>query len=174
MKSSSTLNAKNNAVDDSTIEKKNDLNSYLTIYKEGDYVLRARPPGKVSQRTSLTAKYSSWWKGPFLIVKIFQSEFCGNKIHYTLLNLVNNHEYKADVTHLKPLYYDPNEVIPLSVALRDTTEHLVEAILDHKINETTNVSMWKVQWDDETEEQATWEPHSTVKDVEKFHFCCYI
>ena len=33
--------------------------------------------------------------------------------------------------------------------------------------------MWKVQWDDETEEQATWEPHSTVKDVEKFHLYCY-
>ena len=78
-----------------------------------------------------------------MIVKIFQSKFCGNKIHYTLLNLVNI--YKADVTHLKPFYCEPNEVIPLSVALRDTTEHLVEAILDHKINETTNVSMWKVQ-----------------------------
>ena len=36
----------------------------------------------------------------------------------------------------------------------------------------TNVSMWKVQWD-ETEEQATWEPHSTVKDVEKFNLYCY-
>ena len=61
----------------------------------------------------------------------------------------------------------------MSVALRDTAEHLVEAILaDHKINETTNVSMWKVQWD-ETEEQATWEPHSTVKDIEKFHLYCF-
>jgi len=91
----------------------------------------------------LTGKCSSWWKGPFLIVKIFQSECCGNKIHHTQLNLVNNHEYKADVTHLKPFYYDPNEVIPLSVALRDTMEHLVEAILYHKVNETTNISMWK-------------------------------
>ena len=85
-----------------------------------------------------------------MIVKIFQSEFCGNKIQYTLLYLFK-----------------------LSVALRDTTEHLVEAILDHKINETTNVSMWKVQWDDEIEEKATWEPHSTFKDVEKFHLYCY-
>ena len=80
-----------------------------------------------------------------MIVKIFQSEFCGSKIHYTLLNRVNNHEYKANITYLKPFYYDPNRVIPLSVALRDTTEHLVEAILHHKINETTNGSMWTVQ-----------------------------
>ena len=75
-----------------------------------------------------------------------------NKIHYTPLNLVTNHEYKVDVMHLKPFYYEPNEVIPLNVTLTDTTEHLVEEILDHKTNETTNVSMWKVQWDDETEE----------------------
>ena len=75
--------------------------------------------------------------------------------------------------HLKPFYYDPDEVIPLSVALRDTTEHYVEAILDHDINERTKVSMWKVQWDDESEAHATWDPHSTVKDVEKFHLYRY-
>ena len=91
---------------------------------EKDYVVPPRPPEKVS-REGLAGKYSSWWKGPFMIVKIFQSEYCGNKKHYTLLNLVNNHEYKADVMHLKPFYYDPDEVIPLSVALRDTTEHYV-------------------------------------------------
>jgi len=160
------------AVASSDVVTYNELNPTLTSYKEGDYVLRARPPGKVS-REGLAGKYSSWWKGPFMIVKIFQSEYCGNKKHYTLLNLVNNHEYKADVMHLKPFYYDPDEVIPLSVALRDTTEHYVEAILDHDINETTKVSMWKVQWDDESEAHATWEPHSTVKDVEKFHLYCY-
>ena len=58
-----------------------------------------------------------------MIVKIFQSEYCGNIKHYTPLNLVNNYEYKADVMHLKPFYYDPDEVIQLSVPLRDTTEH---------------------------------------------------
>jgi len=45
-----SLNAKNDMVDNSTIEKENDLNSYLTSCKEGDYVLRACPPGKISQK----------------------------------------------------------------------------------------------------------------------------
>ena len=42
-----SLNAKNDMVDNSTIEKENDLNSYLTSCKEGDY---ACPPGKISQK----------------------------------------------------------------------------------------------------------------------------
>ena len=86
------------AVASSDVVTYNELNPTLTSYKEGDYVLRARPPGKVS-REGLAGKYSSWWKGPFMIIKIFQSEYCGNKKHYTLLNLVNNHEYKADVMY---------------------------------------------------------------------------
>ena len=60
--------------------------------------------------------------------------------------------------HLKTFYYDLDEVIPLSLTLRDTTEHYIEAIIDHDMNVTTIVSMWN----DEREAQATWEPHSTV------------
>jgi len=43
------LNAKKDIIDNSSIEKENDVNSNLTSYKEGDYVLRARP-GKVSEK----------------------------------------------------------------------------------------------------------------------------
>ena len=149
-----------------------DENPHLTSYKEGDYVLRARPPGKIS-REGLAGKYSSWWKGPFKIVGIVHTEYCSNKKHYTLLNLVNQHEYKADVMHLKPFYYDPDEVIPLNIAIKDTHEQIVDEIMEHSINEVTKVSMWKVKWEDESEAQATWEPYSTVKDVEKFHIYCY-
>ena len=60
--------------------------------------------------------------------------------------------------HLKTFYYDLDEVIPLSLTLRDTTEHYIEAIIDHDMNVTTIVSMWN----DEREAQATWESHSTV------------
>jgi hypothetical protein len=105
-------------------------------------------------------------------VKVIDSQFLGKK-QYRLLNLVTNNESNADVTHLKPFYYDPAEVTPLSVALRDTAEQMVEGIVGHRIDPTTRRSFWLVHWEGEAECQATWEPHSTVKDVEKFHVYCF-
>jgi hypothetical protein len=137
----------------------------------GEFVLRCRPPDKIV-RSGIAGKYSSWWRGPFEIVKVIDSQYLGKK-QYRLLNLVTNNESNADVTHLKPFYYDPAEVTPLSVALRDTAEQMVEGIVGHRIDPTTRRSFWLVHWEGEAECQATWEPHSTVKDVEKFHVYCF-
>ena len=76
--------------------------------------------------------------------------------------------------HLKPFYYNPDEVIPLNVTIKDTHEQIVDKIIEHSIDEVTKVSKWKVTWEDESKAQATWETYSTVKDVEKFHIYCYV
>ena len=71
--------------------------------------------------------------------------------------------------HLKPFQYNPDEVISLNIAIQDTHEQIVDEIIEHSIDEVNKVSNWKVEWEDESEAQETWEPYSTVKDVEKFH-----
>ena len=48
--------------------------------------------------------------------------------------------------HLKPFYYDPDEVIPLNIANKDTHEQIVDEIIEHCIDEITKVSKWKVEW----------------------------
>ena len=57
--------------------------------------------------------------------------------------------------HLKPFYYDPDEVIPLNIAIKDTHEQIVDEIIERSIDEVTNVSKWKGKWKDESEAQAT-------------------
>ena len=46
--------------------------------------------------------------------------------------------------HLKPFYYDSDEVIPLNIAIKDTHEQIVDKIIEHSIDEITKVSKWKV------------------------------
>jgi hypothetical protein len=160
------------ATSSSEIDKKIErFEPEAAIFKENDFVLRIKPPSKLV-RDGVLGKYSSYWRGPFKVIKVFKTAHKG-KYHYTLLNLVNGKEYKADMTHLKPFYYDPAEVTPLSIAVRGTEEQLVADILDHSVDQKTQRSLWRVQWDGESAEQATWEPHSVVKDVEKFHLYCY-
>jgi len=117
-----------------------DENLFLTSYKKGDCALRARPLRKIS-REGLAGKYSSWWKGPFKIVGIVNTKHCSNKKHYSLLYLVNQHEYKADVLHRNPFYYDRDEVIPLNIATKDSHEQIVDEIIE----EATKPSKRKVK-----------------------------
>ena len=42
---------------------------------------------------------------------------------YTIRNLATQHEYIADVTHLKPFYHDRTYVVPLNIAVKDTDEY---------------------------------------------------
>ena len=68
--------------------------------------------------------------------------------------------------HLKPFYYDSDEVIPLNIAIKDTHEQIVDKIIEHSIDEVTKVLNWKVKWEDESEAQEIWElnlPSMTLK-----------
>jgi hypothetical protein len=65
------------------------------------------------------------------------------KAWYTIQNLVTTKEYYADVTHIKPFYFNPNYVTPINIATRDTDETVVEKILDHNFDDTNN-KLWLV------------------------------
>ena len=41
-----------------------------------------------------------------------------DKVSYTIRNLTTGKDYLADVTHLRPFFYDPKLTTPLNVAAR--------------------------------------------------------
>ena len=48
----------------------------------------------------------------------------------TIHNLVNQHEYIADVTHLKPFNHNPTYVVPLNIVVKDTDEYIIDQIVE--------------------------------------------
>ena len=52
--------------------------------------------------------------------------------------------YFADVTHLKPFYYDPLYINPPNIAGKDTEESVVQAVTAHDFSDPMN--KWMVQW----------------------------
>ena len=51
-------------------------------------------------------------------------------------------EYFADITHLKPFFFDPPYITPLNIATRD--ESVVLQILEHDFSDMEN-KLWLVQ-----------------------------
>ena len=62
----------------------------------------------------------------------------------TIRDIDNQHEYIADVTHLKPFYHDPTYVVPLNIAVKDTDEYVIDQIVGYNPNS---------QWHDELDGQ---------------------
>lgn len=93
------------------------------------------------------------------------------KTWYTITNLVTTREYFADITHLKPFYYDPDFVTPLKVSARDSEESVVSEIVEHDFSDPTN-KLWLVKWLVDEPPGGTWENRETLKDVEAFHHYC--
>jgi hypothetical protein len=144
-----------------------DMDPYqLTAYSVGDFVLREYPPTKAGKGPP--NKYSSWWRGPYEITNVQRTDV---KNIYTIRNLVTQHEYVADVTHLKPFYHDPTYVVPLNIAVKDTDEYVVDQIVGHNISDPTDTK-WRVRWAGYEASDDTWEPLANIKDVEVFHEYC--
>jgi len=61
-----------------------------------------------------------------------------------ITNLVTTREYFADITHLKPFYYDHDFVTPLNLATRDSDESVVSEILEHDFSDPKN-KLWLVK-----------------------------
>ena len=93
------------------------------------------------------------------------------KTWYTITNLVTTREYFADITHLKPFYYDPDFVTPLNIAVRDSEESVVSEIVEHDFSDPTN-KLWLVKWLVDEPPGGTWENRQTLKDIEVFHHYC--
>jgi hypothetical protein len=142
----------------------------LTEYVVGDNVLRRYPTTKIGYANP--NKYGSWWRGPYLVTAVSKVPiiYGFEKLWYTIQNLVPTKEYFADVTHLKPFYFDPDYVTPLNIATRDTDESVVLRILDHDFSDTTD-KRWLVEWFG-ADSPHTWERHATLKNVEAFHQYC--
>jgi hypothetical protein len=149
-----------------------DLSPYVdTTYQVGDYVLRRYPATKAGQGNP--NKYGSWWRGPYLVTAAQQVPivYGYRKTWYTITNLVTTREYFADITHLKPFYYDPDFVTPLNIAVRDSEESVVSEIVEHDFSDPTN-KLWLVKWLVDEPPGGTWENRETLKDVEAFHHYC--
>jgi cleavage and polyadenylation specificity factor subunit 1 len=109
-----------------------------TRYEINTYVLAKYPTNNL--RDGPPEKYKLFWRGPY---KITSSE--GDE--YTLLNLVNNKEFKLHVTQLKPYLYDPESTDPRTIALKDQHFFDVEKILKHKGNiKRKNSLSFLVRW----------------------------
>ena len=64
------------------------------------------------------------------------------KTWHTITNVVTTREYFADITRLKPFYYDPDFVTPLNIAARDSDESVVSDILEHDFSDPNK--LWLV------------------------------
>jgi transposase InsO family protein len=139
----------------------------ITTYDIGDYVLRRYSPNKIGNGPPM--KYSSWWRGPYVITSKLQTE---KKIIYTIKNLISAKEYRVDVMHIKPFYFDPKKSIhPLNIAARDTDEYVVDHIVTHDFSDPQS-KLWRVRWAGFDPDDDTWEPYDHLKDVEAFHQYC--
>jgi transposase InsO family protein len=156
----------NNTHEPSVVELTMD-NFIITTYNVGDYVLRRCSPSKLGNGPPV--KYSSWWRGPYIVSSTLHT---GDKIIYTIKNLISGKEYKVDVMHIKPYYFDPNKSInPLNIAAKDIDEYVVDHIVTHDFSNPKD-KKWRVRWAGYEAEEDTWEPLEHLKDVEAFHQYC--
>jgi hypothetical protein len=90
---------------------------------------------------------------------------------YFIKNMVTLKEYSTHVAELKPFFYDPAYINPVTIAIRNEGEYVVDSIKEHARNDD-NEMMWKVHWQDYSDEDDTWEPFENLKDVGVFQDYC--
>jgi hypothetical protein len=93
----------------------------ITTYQVGD-VIRRYPVTKIGGGNP--NKYGNWWRGLYLLTAFSKIPiiYGYEKVWYSIQNLITAKEYYADVTYIKPFYYDFNYVIPLNVAVKVSLE----------------------------------------------------
>ena len=98
------------------------------------------------------------WRGP---LKVVSGEFS----RYTLYDLVTQKTSEFHVSAMKPFLFDASITNPLDVARRDHMEYFVEDILDHHGKHQRT----HVEWLNYPSDKNTWEPYSSLRDVDKLH-----
>jgi len=83
-------------------------------------------------------------------------------VHDTATWLWRRNTGTADVTHLKPFYYDPLYITPLNIATKEADENVFQAVTAHDFGDPIN-KLWLVQWFGFDQAENTWENHSTSK-----------
>ncbi|WVZ75523.1 hypothetical protein U9M48_023568 [Paspalum notatum var. saurae] len=128
------------------------------VFKEGDHVYLRVSPMKGVHRFGVKGKLAPWYVGPFKI-----SEKCGPVAYRLELppRLAAVHDI-FHVSQLKKCLRVPEEEIDTSQVQIEpdlTYEARPVKVLDQKQRSTrrSTVTMYKVQWSEHTEEEATWE-----------------
>ena len=99
------------------------------------------------------------WRGQLKVVG-------GKNSRYTLYDLVPQKTSEFHVSSMKPFLFDPSITNPLDVARRNQMEYFVEDILDDRgKHQRTHIEFF-VKWLNYPSDKNTWEPYSSLRDVE--------
>jgi transposase InsO family protein len=108
------------------------------------------------------SRLHTYWRGPLKVVS-------GENSRYTLYDLVTQKTSQFHVSAMKPFLFDPSITNPLDVARRDHMEYFVEDILDHRGKHQRTHIEFLVKWLNYPSDKNTWEPYSSLRDVDKLH-----
>jgi hypothetical protein len=123
------------------------INSYVLVQ------YRERPPTKLHMN----------WRGPMRVINYTQNV-------YTLQDLVTNKNVDYHVSQLKAFEYDPLEVDPTEIAMREAQEFVVESILDHSGTPAKRSEMkFLVHWSGFDQTHDSWEPWENVRNTRALH-----
>lgn len=124
----------------------------ITVYPVNSYVLQRyhqKPPGK----------FPNDWYGPKLVTNNVGPT-------YTVQDLITGKLSDTHVSNLKPFLYDPEHVDPLSVAMQDNQEFLIDHIIEHRGQRNNKTAMeFKVRWSGQDPSQDTWESWKELRNT---------
>jgi hypothetical protein len=128
-------------------------------YPDGSFVLLQYPTG-----TRPPTKLHTPWLGPFQV----HSHRGGD---YELVNLVTGKTLRRHISQLKA--FDASRCSPVSVALRNSKDYLVERIISHTGTPSKRAQMrFRVRWLGYGPKDDTQEPWKGVKNNWVFHNYC--
>jgi hypothetical protein len=129
-----------------------DVNSYV-LMNYPDTIAGKKPPHKLL----------TYLKGPLRVVSY-------KGARYQLEDLTSRKIVETHVSNLRPFYYDPEEVDPLQIALKDKEQYVVQKIVAHRgvWSQKTQMS-FKVRWAGYDESQDTWEPWTALLHNQRLH-----
>ena len=138
-------------------------------FLEGDYVLvqhykDGQNPGRGEDKLSFKHK------GPFMVINHRDDDII------EVLNLIDNKLESFHASLISPYRFDSNRILPLDVARKSLSqvEYMVDEVLEHFPKKITNSTprsgiRFKIRWENETEENDSWEPWSNLRLVLKVH-----
>jgi hypothetical protein len=100
-------------------------------------------------------------KGPLKVITFTGAE-------YKLLNLVSNEIETHHVKYLHPFHYDPVQIDPTTIALKDRDESVIKSILSHTGHKAKKKEMeFLVEWEDNS--PNLWLPWKELRNNSKLH-----
>ena len=117
----------------------------ITEYPVHSYVLFTPPVGR---RNKLLPRH----RGPFQVMDKTDSI-------YTIEDLVNGKRITTHIHNLRPFVYDPDQTSPLTVALHNEQEFVIESVLAHRGNRHRRSTLeFHIRWAGFGETHYSWEP----------------